>query len=87
MSDDRLDFLSDNGESAVNAARIGPGQFLLDVESVQVGFVFALEGRRFRVISAPVVLTKNNYLATVREVHGPDAGRQLTVQLLLGRLR
>lgn len=83
MNDDQLDSQRDEAESAVDAVRIGPGQFLLAVDGVEVDFVFALEGRRFRVISAPVVLTTNNYLATVREIHGPDAGRQLTVQLRL----
>ena len=77
--------MADDAETPLDAVRIGPGQFLLDVEGVEAGTVFALEGRCFRVVSAPVTLSADNCLATVREIAGPDAGRQLTVQLRLGR--
>jgi hypothetical protein len=79
--------LTENAESTVDAVRIGPGQFLLDLEGLGADTVFAVEGRRFRVISTPEALTANNYLVTVREISGPDVGRQLTVQLRLGRPR
>lgn len=67
------------------AERLGPGQFLLDAQRLQVGLKFSVEGRVFTVVSGPVVLTERNYLVTVYESEGPDAGRQLTVQVRLGR--
>jgi hypothetical protein len=74
----------DDGPLPVSAVRLGPGQFLLDVADVGPGLVFCLEGRTFRVVSTPVENARN-YLVTVREIEGPDQGRQLTVQLRLGR--
>jgi hypothetical protein len=67
------------------AERLGPGQFLLDAQRLQVGLKFSVEGHVFMVVSGPVVLTEMNYLVSVHESEGPDAGRQLTVQVRLGR--
>jgi hypothetical protein len=75
----------DTAAAPIEAERLGPGQFLLDAELLRCGIAFSIEGRTFTVVSQPVALTKMNYLVTVRETHGPDAGRQLRVQLRLGR--
>jgi hypothetical protein len=76
--------VEDGAAVPVGAERLGPGQFLLDAECLQVGTAFSIEGRTFTLVSRPVALTEMNYLATVHETEGPDAGRQLTVQLRLG---
>jgi hypothetical protein len=81
--------VEDTGTDAVpiTAERLGPGQFRLDAECLQVGIAFSVEGRTFTLVSKPVELTEMNYLVTVHETAGPDVGRQLTVQLRLGRRR
>ncbi|WP_460662883.1 hypothetical protein [Kribbella swartbergensis] len=77
--------MDDDGSAPVSAVRLGPGQFLLDVADVGHGLTFSVEGRTFRVVSTPLAANAGNYLVTVREIEGPDQGRQLTVQLRLGR--
>ena len=74
----------DTAAAPVKAERLGPGQFLLDVEELRVGVALTVDSRAFTVVSKPVVLGTMNYLATVRETDGPEVGRQLTVQLRLG---
>lgn len=71
--------MSDNG-AAVDAVRIGPGQFLLAAELVALGLVFVVDGDRFEVVGQPVDIGAGHYLATVQ---GP-AG-QLTARLQVGR--
>jgi hypothetical protein len=75
----------DTDAAPIEAERLGPGQFFLDVERLQSGIAFSLEGRTFTIVSEPVALTTMNYLVTVHETAGPDAGRQLRVQVRLGR--
>jgi hypothetical protein len=77
--------MSEDTAARAEAERLGPGQFLLDAECLRVGFAFSVEGRTFTVVSKPVALTEMNYLVTVHEIEGPAAGRQLTVQVRLGR--
>ena len=69
----------------VDAVRVGPGQFLLAAEHVDVGLAFATAGQTFKVVSRPVDVGRGRFLATVDLVDGPGAGRQLTVQLQVGR--
>lgn len=76
--------MNENGAMVpVVAERLGPGQFLLDVDCLGVGTAFSVENRTFTLVSRPMTLTELNYLVMVHETEGPDAGRQLTVQLRL----
>lgn len=68
----------------VEAVRVGPGQFLLASERVEIGLMFATAGQTFEVVSRPVDIGSGRYLATVDLVAGPGAGRQLTVQVHVG---
>jgi hypothetical protein len=74
----------DGAVAAIEAERLGPGQFILDTALLRCGIAFSIEGRTFTVISQPAMLTRSNYLVTVRETEGPDVGRQLTVEVRLG---
>jgi hypothetical protein len=75
----------DSAPAPVAAVRLGPGQFLLAVDDLRSGTSFWIDDRIFTVVSEPCALTKLNYLVTVRETAGPDRGRQLRVQVRLGR--
>jgi hypothetical protein len=75
----------DSAAAPIAAVRLGPGQFLLAVDDLRHGTAFSIDDRTFTVVSEPCALTKLNYLVTVRETAGPDRGRQLRVQVRLGR--
>lgn len=76
--------MSEDGAPApVVAERLGPGQFLLDVDCLELGTAFSVENRTFTLVSKPVALSELNYLVMVHETEGPDTGRQLRVQVRL----
>jgi hypothetical protein len=64
----------------VDGIRVGPGQFLLAAEMVELGLVFVIDGDRFEVVGQPVDVGAGRYLATVQGSAG-----QLTAQLQVGR--
>jgi sarcosine oxidase gamma subunit len=68
----------------VEAVRVGPGQFLLAAERIEMGLTFATAGQTFEIVSRPVDVGSGRFLATVNLVAGPGAGRQLTVQVQVG---
>ncbi len=61
----------------VDAVRVGPGQFLLatDRVDVDVDLIFATAGQTFRVITPPVNVGRGRYLPTVDLIDGPGGRR------------
>ncbi|MFD7161168.1 hypothetical protein ACFV9C_41745 [Kribbella sp. NPDC059898] len=70
----------------VPASRVAIGVYVLAAETVAQGVVFFDDdGQRWEVVSKPLPLRPDRYLATIRRLGGERSGNQLNAELRVGR--
>jgi hypothetical protein len=67
-------------DGPVEAVRVGPGDFILAAEQVELGTRFIVGGRTYEVVSVPRIVATQRYLANVQPLdHGGPFGAFLRV--------
>ncbi|GAA3676295.1 hypothetical protein GCM10022237_39740 [Nocardioides ginsengisoli] len=65
----------------VLAVRVAPGHYLVEAGRLEKGDRFTVDGRTFELVGDQTPVATLTVLVKVREVEGPEVGREFTARL------